>query len=373
MPRKRKPVKPPYTGWTIDHGISPSFLSKFITDRSRTHTHYCLGYREQRSREALDYGTIFHKLIEESAKLGTKTTRSKLSTILNTWLRQKFASSTSNFGEIVQLGQIALIQFLIYHDYISKLEKYTFLDQELVFSEHVELPSVHSPEVYSVSHKGEKAYQYIIQPGTTIKLKGRIDELLDRNGEMWLQENKTKSRIDPNFIQQTLEHNIQVMFYAVCAELRFNRPCGGIVYNVIRRPGLQQRQKENDLSYYKRIQEAIETDPNYYFYRFVHAFKKDAVENWKRKILLPHLCQVYLWWRSIEADPTNPWLNVHGEPNLYHFEKPFGIYDPMSLGKGDFFDYVTRGIVANLFVEKEYVSQESEGIHDPTWETRPNP
>jgi hypothetical protein len=57
---------------------------------------------------------------------------------------------------------------------------------------------------------------------------------------------------------------------------------------------------------------------------------------------------VVVWWESIKSDPFNPWVDEQGKPNPHHFQTPFGIYDPMTLGVGDYFDYVTSGFKLGL-------------------------
>lgn len=345
--RKTPPKKLPYKGWSLfTHGVSQSLLQKFTVCRDRYHKHACLGLKSTDRKEAMEYGTIFHKLIEEGARMGDKYSRLKLVTIMNEYIKAYHPSTES-----MLLAKIALMQYHKYKEWENNKPKYRYIAQEPVFKEPIILPATNfnpCPEIQ------------INIPKTEIFIRGRIDEVIDINGDLWLQENKTKSRIDLSLIQDTVPENIQVMFYAVAASIKYKRPVKGIIYNVIRKPGQKQRQKESDNDFIERIGKEIESNPGYYFYRLAYAFPKGAVDKWKREELIPLLYQVYIWWRSIEKNPNNPWVDEEGNINPFHGRKSFGIYDPMVTGKGEFFDLIIYGRKTNLVEDFEMFPELSE-------------
>jgi hypothetical protein len=320
----------PYKGWTpMKDGVSQSLLQKFVGDADRFHKAVVEGLRPTDRKEAMEFGTIFHKLIELGAKMGSKYTRQKLVTVMTAYMKKHYPTQESAL-----LCRIAIAQFHEYRKWEAEKEKYKYIAQEPIFCEPFPLPPLHFEPNEQIRIK--------IPAGITIPLRGRIDEVIENNG-MWIQENKTKSKIDISHIQDTLHANIQVMFYAICAELKYGRPCKGVVYNVIRKPGQRQRQKESDNDFIKRIVADIEDNPAYYFYRLKYEFAPGMVKTWQRESLLPLLYKVYLWWKSIEKNPTNPWMDENGNVNPFHGRKPFGIYDSMSTGKGDFYNLIVYG------------------------------
>jgi hypothetical protein len=335
MKKAKTPKKLPYKGWTpMKDGVSQSLLQKFVVDRDRFHRHAVEGLREIDRKEAMEYGTIFHKLIELGAQLGNKYTRDKLLVLMSKYLKNKF-----NSPESLLLCKIAIAQYHLYREWEMKRERYRYIDQEPVFCEPFKLPAM--------TFQPNEDIMIRIPSNTIIPLRGRIDEVIEKNG-MWIQENKTKSRINISQVQDTLHCNIQVMFYAVCAELKYGRPCKGVIYNVIRKPGEKQHQKENERDYIQRITERIQNDMEYYFYRLKYEFQPGQVDKWKREELIPLLYQVYIWWRSIEKNPLNPWEDENGVLNPFHGRRSFGIYDSMSQGKGDFYDLIVYGRRSNL-------------------------
>lgn len=329
MPKKatkKQPKSLPYRGWTpMKDGVSQSLLQKFRVDKDRAHKHIVLGLRQTDRKEAMEFGTIFHKLIELGARMGNSYTKHKLIKEFTDYIKRKFPSADS-----MLLARVAIAQYHVYREWEADKPRYKYIDQEPVFNEKFKLPALH--------FEPNEEIRIRIPSGIEIPLRGRIDEVIDNCG-MWIQENKTKTRIDISHIQDTLHANIQVMFYAVCSELKYGKPCKGVIYNVIRKPGQRQKQKESDTAYIERIVAEVQNDKSYYFYRLSHEFQQGQVKRWIKEELLPLLYEVYLWWKSIERNPTNPWL----DGNPFHGRKSFGIYDPMVLGKGDFYNLIVYG------------------------------
>jgi hypothetical protein len=286
----------------------------------------------------MEYGSIFHKLIEEGTRLGNKYTRVKLTKTINEWVKDHYKSPES-----LLLAKIAIVQYHEYKKWEKTRPKYNYIAQEPVFDEEYTLPEC------NFKAQGIK----LSIPKTKIRLRGRIDEVIEQGGKIWLQENKTKSRIDTQIIVDTVPENIQVMFYAVAARLKYGKPVAGFIYNIIRKPGQRQRKSESDNAYLDRIEEEIQADPEYYFKRLTYTFKPNDIKKWEREELQPLLYQLYIWWKSIEANPTEPWTDEEGNVNPFHGRRSFGIFDPMSVGKGEFFELIVYGKTDGLVIDNE--------------------
>lgn len=102
-------------------------------------------------------------------------------------------------------------------------------------------------------------------------LKGRVDGTFAVRGakkrSAVLLETKTKSRIDPLSLVDMLPHDLQVSIYNTASALNGVRPTG-LLYNVVRRPGLQQGAKETLKDFAQRIVKDIQKRPDFYFLRF---------------------------------------------------------------------------------------------------------
>jgi hypothetical protein len=341
MPKKKAPPKKlPYVGWTpMKDGVTQSLLQKFKVDKDRFHKHSVLNLRETNRKEAMEYGSIFHKLIEVGSLMGNKYTRSKILESATLLFQEKLRDTES-----AMLVKIAIAQYDKYRTWEKTRPQYKVLEAEPIFRENFRLP----PFVFNPND----CITLRVPENTTFPLRGRIDEVLEIDGQMWIQENKTKSRIDVSFLQDTIPCNLQVMFYALCSELKYSRPCKGVIYNVIRKPQLRQKVKESDKDFITRIGEDIDAQPNHYFIRFQYEFAPNDVKKWTREELLPLLYEVFFWWKSIEANPLNPWGDEKS-PNPLHGRKSFGVYDPMVDGKGEFYELIVNNKKTNLVESKE--------------------
>ena len=348
MPKKKAPPKKLpkkyYEGWNpLTDGVTQSLVQKFIGDKDRFHKHAVLGLRETNRKEAMEYGSIFHKLVELGAKMGNSYTPMKMLKAMNVFIKAKYDSPES-----LLLCKIAIAQYGEYRKFAANKPKYDYIAAEPVFGPPdtlFELPPVH--------FNPNECINIRIPSGIKIPLRGRIDGVISKNKNMWIEENKTKGRIDVAFLQNTIPCNIQVMFYAVCSQLKYNKPCKGVVYNVIRKPQERQKVKESDDEFIERITDNISRQPTHYFYRMEYEFMPGQVEKWTREELVPALIDIYLWWKSIEKNPTKPWTDENGNLNPFHGRKSFGIYDALSQGKGDFYDLIVNGRKTNLKIVRE--------------------
>jgi hypothetical protein len=109
-------------------------------------------------------------------------------------------------------------------------------------------------------------------------LKGRVDGTFAVRGakkrSAVLLETKTKSRIDPVSLVDMLPHDLQVSIYNTASALGGVNPTG-LLYNVVRRPGLQQGAKETMKDFAQRIIKDIQKRPDFYFLRFRMDLRKD--------------------------------------------------------------------------------------------------
>lgn len=334
--KKKLPKKLPYKGWNpLTDGISQSLLQKFITDRDRFHIHAVRGKRETDRKEAMEFGSIFHKMAEIGSEMKSRFTKSKMDRAVEQYMRVAYPSEES-----MKLARIALVTYYGYRKWQEDRPKYKFIDAEPVFAEKHTLP----PITFNVAD----CISLRVPRNTDITLRGRIDGVLEIDNEMWIEEYKTKGQINIAMLSDTIPENIQVMIYAVCSQIKYNRPCAGVIYNIIRKCALKQRQKESELDFLQRVREDIEDNPAFYFYRLAYKFQRGAIAKWIKEELNPILYQLYFWWRSIEANPLDPWQSLEGIENPFHGRKPFGIYDSLSQGKGDFFDLIVYGRTGGL-------------------------
>jgi hypothetical protein len=179
-----------------------------------------------------------------------------------------------------------------------------------------------------------------------VPIRGRFDAVLETSDGLWIMEDKTKSVIQPR-IQQYLPFDLQTGIYRYAAEKKFGKPVVGVLYNIIRRPGLKQKDGQPDRDFQNRIAADIRDRPDHYFLRYhVHMAGNDN-ENWVQRCLNPILYQVALWWDEIKANPFDPW----SIPNRrHHYMNPEGLYT--KYGESSYFDFLTTNYANNYGLER---------------------
>lgn len=327
-------------------GISYSLLCKFRNCRERFRVSTVEGLRPADRKEAMDFGTIFHKALEYTAQ--GKTTTQVITQLM------KFYQGTSMDPLLVKQACTLVPHYNRYY----ATEKHNYIAQE---------------EVFDIPYKSTTT-------GKIIRLRGRRDEVFLRNGAIWLQENKTKTNIQEDKILATLPYDLQTMLYVYSMTHDYKgRKIGGVLYNVIRKPGQKQKQNESDNEFLTRINEEIAKDVDnalatnemsHYFKRYEVELTPSDIANFYTKMLVPMLESVVVWWESIKSNPFNPWVDEQGKPNPHHYQTPFGIFDPMTIGVGDYFDYVTSGSRLGL-EEIETCFPELQGEQGQTKEKSP--
>jgi hypothetical protein len=305
MPKKRKPA------WDLYRdGLSYSLICKFRNCRERFRISTVEGLRSTDRKAAMEFGTIFHKALEFAA-------HGKTSSQIITELF-KFYKDTTVDHDLIRQACILVPHYNKYYE----SERKTYVAQE---------------EVFDIPYKS-------CVTGKIVRLRGRRDEVYQVGKTLWLQENKTKTTIDETKILLTLPHDLQTMLYVYSMTHDYaGRRIGGVLYNVIRRPMLRQGQKESESQFYQRLNEHVSDDPSHYFKRYEVELVPSDIQRFFNETLVPIVENIVVWWESVKRNPFEPWMDEQGNPNPHHYRTPFGIFDPMTIGVGDYFDYVTSG------------------------------
>ncbi|MCP4527490.1 MAG: PD-(D/E)XK nuclease family protein [Aestuariibacter sp.] len=92
------------------------------------------------------------------------------------------------------------------------------------------------------------------RPAKQAIVSGVIDGLLYENGEWWIVEYKTASQINGSYITR-ISLDFQVHLYKLCASRLYGINIVGVIYDVIKKPTIRQKQKETLLEYEQRLHE----------------------------------------------------------------------------------------------------------------------
>ena len=344
-------------------GVTYSFLQQFAFCREQARLGFVEGLTQDGTIDALDFGSAFHDLLEylaEDSSSSRLTNHKMLKDRLNRWLageREQRQLKKADADHIGFLCDQCVMMFPLYVDYWRKRNghefKSDFVCQEADFR---------VPHFINLGPKAAEAYEGLKNDPTEfakkslklihnvhgeprqIILRGRFDAIFRLQGKLWLMENKTKSQIDEEGLQQSLSQDLQSMMYCHAIKLQYGEYPAGILYNVIRRPMHRMTKADKTPSdLIRRMEADIRQDPDKYFMRWTISLDSGDIEKWVERTLNPLLTQVCLWWDEISVRPFDPW-SIPGR--IHHFQNPEGLWT--RYGKSSYFNYLTRGTTHGL-------------------------
>lgn len=312
--------KPLWNGPRVD-GITQSLLNKFIACRERFRLQVVEGIVKDEDFVAhLVYGNMWH-LCQESDVDGFPWLVS-----LTDYRDDLCKKHKNNQIDIEKWYQVCKIQYPIYKEYWKDYkDEYESLSQEEEFKITYKLPSKR-----------------------IVTLRGKFDEILLKEGGLYLGENKSKGAINEDWISTQILFDLQTTFYLVALRESklYKHPLKGIRYNAVRRPlsggkgtikqkkGSKNIPAETKEEYYGRVKEIIERDKDTFFKRWeCQVYPFDLVK-FERTFLIPILEQLCDWWEHIEKHPWNPWQ----EGQSVHWRLPYGVWNPTAAHKPTVYD-----------------------------------
>jgi hypothetical protein len=99
----------------------------------------------------------------------------------------------------------------------------------------------------------------------SFKLAGKADGLARIDGQNWLIEYKTASVIDKNYVDK-LNLDTQITTYIYALQRFLNIKIEGVIYRILRKPTIKQKQSENIFQYQDRLIKDYKDRPDWYFH-----------------------------------------------------------------------------------------------------------
>ncbi len=340
-----------------EDGITQSMLNRYLFCKHRFYLYAIKGLQEERVfNSTIVFGNLWHEAEEAlAAKKSWKTA-------LMQYYGKCIAEYPDDQKELIKWFNIVKMLFSVYvsfwkdHEDVKNREP---LYQEEVLREALRLPS-----------------------GRKIILTGKVDaaDWIGKGSKkkIFLQENKTRGKIDFERVTGELPNTLQPMMYCKMLQLRGDRTkefnpkiVSGVRYNIVRRPfsfgckynfrqkkGREvwndaktkkiRRGQETEKQFYERIQEAVEADPSYWFMRWKVNLIKQDFEKFNSQVLYPLLENVCDWWDFMQSSSFADPFESSGSNGL-HMRTPFGIYNPIREGwEGSYYEYLRTGSTDGL-------------------------
>lgn len=343
--RARKPT------WTIEDGVSYSFLSKFLGCRERTRLAYVEGVTPRKASDPIEFGNIFHILAEEipyveegvpPQRILSKATKRYYNAKL-----KKLNSNSQDYIDWMEVYESAVWTFAYYVYYWSNNAFWSWTDNR---------GRRRFATDRDIKFQGKETsfyHEYYLFGGDEfyVPMTGKIDGVFyhPETGKPWIMENKTKGNFKEEVIIGTVEHNLQTMFYAYNYKIKHGEWPAGVLYNIIRRSLLRCKQNETAEEYAQRIADDIAARPEHYFVRIDIELDPAFCDNYVSTVIDPALYQVWRWWDAIKENPLDPLSTKRGK--YEHWMTPFGCLGPYKFSDyGDFYEVIVNGDLSRYYI-----------------------
>lgn len=266
-------------------GINNSGIGLWLTCRHQFWLRYVCGYEMSVYNDSIEFGNIFHWLIER-------------------WLRGKLKNPEAELR-----GK--------YHRQWSKGIGATLTPQNKQTQEVFYALAAAMWPTYAVKYANDLKtknfgievqfeVKHCLKPGVFVPLYGTIDRLW-RDGRRRMADHKTTSWINEFEIEASLPLNFQLMFYAYADYLRTGKVVETVSHDTIRRPKHRQGQKESIEKFARRVGSEVKKNPDYYFLRNTTDAGLEKIQRFRDTVLHPILCDMAEW--ACGRGPHYPNLN----------------------------------------------------------------
>jgi hypothetical protein len=312
------------------HGVTSSFLGTFLSCREQTRLAFVQGWSSKTLSLAIEFGTCMHWILEQAYSPATGFMKKrKVPTV--EWCKKTVAAYQKMWLKDTkdptpkQIEQQEMVYGLA-----EQVAPVYFRRWDGDFTgEYTQGNNTVRP-VKWVSLEEIFCVPYEYPDGKIVPLRGRRDGVfLDQRQDIRVLDTKCRSVINEQDTMDTMEHDLQQMFYLHVTDEQVRRglisgvkkPPVGMVLNTIRRPGHRQTQGETLKVFLERVGKDIAQPKNkdYQFPRFQLDITPDEVRSWKKRVLDPIMMDVRMWWEGTVPHYLNPnsLLSKYGRCGLF--------------------------------------------------------
>ncbi len=239
-------------------GITQSLLSSYQMCRQR----FLFGINRWTSNDQnknTQFGSLFHEMLDKSYHLSAPPNPKMLKRWIDEYLEKHEADLTAyQDKEVTMMSMVVLAVLLEYFKYYPEdwsEKRFTAIEEEFRL------------KVHGYTVRGKK--------------DGRYD---DKAKAHWIIEHKTKGRIEQEDLMRLLSFDLQNLFYITAEEAEYKLKILGVLYNIIRNPGLKHKKGETPEQYVEKLVKAIRKDPAHYFKRFEVRYPETEKARFNREL-----------------------------------------------------------------------------------------
>ena len=268
-------------------GINNSGLAMWLADRHTFYLRYVCGYDREQYAEPIEFGNVFHWLIEQ-------------------W-HQNPGKMKKPFNRLVE----------DYHpEWMEKAPTLTPKQKDTQSSFYGMAAAMwpfyadkYADDLKKRNRQVEREFRapHRLADGTVVNLYGTVDlEWAGQNGGIEIIDHKTTSFINDDERRALINLDLQLMLYAWARFRETGVVTETIIHDVIRKSTLKMGGKETPQSFGKRIAGKVAADPGYFFARYPSGVHKRKLKLYAKTIIKPIMEDFASWARGDSPHYINP-------------------------------------------------------------------
>lgn len=296
--------RPDFGGWDLwRDGISVTALQTSLVCFEQLRLSHCLGYQPRVVPAGPAFGRLIHHLLEKTQSVKQKRKPpeiEEIEEIANAWHREQKKNyvGVKRREQLVHIVDIATAVFYGYTlryrgDWLGKSKARVSTDA--------------TPSKW-VGFEQSFSLPYVYPDGKTVEIRGRWDALCMSQKKLRVFETKCWSVIRPEVIVAMLAWDFQYNLYLYALTQTQSKAVGGMILNVVRRPGHAPHIDESRKGFWNRLVKEVSNPSkwDHYFQRFSYDLTATEIERWAAKQLFPAMERLRLWYEGRIPHSVNP-------------------------------------------------------------------
>lgn len=303
--------RPDLGGWDLwRDGISVTALQTSLVCFEQLRLSNCLKYEPRVVPAGPAFGKLIHHLLEETQSIrlvaGTKEMRRKppeieeINRIADEWHREQKKNYVGTKRR-EQLSHIVDIATAVFYGYTIRYRG------DWLGKSRSRDSAVFTPSKW-VGFEESFSLPYIYADDKIVEIRGRWDALCMSKRLLDVFETKCWSVIRPEVIVAMLPWDFQYNLYLYALTQTQTKSVGGLVLNVIRRPGHAPHVNESRKEFWNRLVKEVSNPAkwDHYFQRFTYDTTAFEINRWMVKQLFPAMERLRLWYEGKIPHSINP-------------------------------------------------------------------
>jgi hypothetical protein len=298
--------RPDLGGWDLwRDGISVTALQTSLVCFEQFRLSHCLGYQPRVVPAGPAFGRLIHYLLEHTQSIGSgkkyqPPAIEEINQVAGNWHHEQ-KKNYVGVKRREQLMHIVSIATAVFYGYTIRYRG------DWLGKSKARVSTDATPSKW-VGFEQSFSLPYLYPDGKIVEIRGRWDALCECQRKLRAFETKCWSVIKPETIVAMLSWDFQYNLYLYALTQMQPKTVGGLILNVVRRPGHTPHINESKKDFWHRLTKEVANPSkwDHYFQRFSYDVTALEMQRWASRQLFPVMERLRLWSEGKMPHSVNP-------------------------------------------------------------------